>query len=74
MDVLIDMMDPADGDHVVFEAAGEIEPGQFDLVADDVVDATDMLAVGTDNFEVFADLGRVYHTDSCRLLLARKTA
>jgi hypothetical protein len=74
MDVLIDMMDPADGDHVVFEAAGEIEPGQFDLVADDVVDATDMLAVGTDNFEVFADLGRVYHTGSCRLLLARKTA
>ena len=42
--------------------------------APDVVDATDMLAVGTDNFKVFADLGRVYHTDSCRLLLARKTA
>jgi hypothetical protein len=46
---------------VVFVAAGE-------------VDATDLLAFGADNFEVFADLGRVYHTDSCRLLLARKTA
>ena len=67
MDVLIDVMDPADRDHVVFEAAGEVEFGQLDLVADDVVDATDVLAVGADDFEVFADLSRVYHGGSCRL-------
>ncbi len=72
--MLIDMVDPADRDHMVFEAAGEIEPGQFDLIADDVVDAPDMLAVGADDFEVFADLIRVYHGGSCRLQLARKTA
>ena len=74
MDVLIDVMDPADRNHMVFEAAGEVEFGQFDLVSDDVVHATDMLPIGADNFEVFADLGRVYHAGSCRLQLARKTA
>ena len=74
MDVLIDMMDPADRYHVVFEAAGEVELGQFDLIADDVVDPPDVLAVGTDDFEVFADLRRVYHAGSCRLQLVGKTA
>ena len=74
MDVLIDMIDPADRDHVVFETAGEVEFGQLDLVADDVVHTADMLAVGADDFEVFTDLGRVYHGGSCRLQLARKTA
>jgi hypothetical protein len=61
MHVLIDMVDPAEGDHVMFEAAGEIELGQFDLVADDVVDTAHMLAVRPDDFEVFLDLRDVYH-------------
>jgi hypothetical protein len=51
---------------MVFEAAGQIQFGQFDLVANDVIDPADMFAVGTDDFEVFADLTRVYHGGSCR--------
>lgn len=74
MDMLIHVIDPADRDHVVLEPAREIQLGQFDPVADDMVDATDMLAVGADDFEVFADLIWVYHEGSCRLQLARKTA
>jgi hypothetical protein len=39
MDVLvIDPFDPADRDHVVLEAAGEIQLRQLDLVAQDVID------------------------------------
>lgn len=67
MDVLIDALDPADRDHVVFEAACEVQLGQFDLVADDVIDAADVFAVGTDDFEVFADLRGVYHGNLLRL-------
>jgi len=65
--VLVHVIDPADRDHVVLEAAGEIELGQFDLVAVDVIDPTDVLAVGTDDFEVFADLAGVYHGTLLRL-------
>ncbi|GLS00048.1 hypothetical protein GCM10007859_00510 [Brevundimonas denitrificans] len=39
-----------------------------------MVDAADMLTVRADDFEVFADLSRVYHGRSCRLQLAGKTA
>jgi len=74
MHMPVDVMDPADRDHVVLESADEVEPGQFDPVADDVIDATDVLAVGADDFEVFADLSRVYVGGSCRVRLARKTA
>ena len=45
VDVFIHVIDPADGDHVVFEAAGQVQLGQFDLVSDDVIDAPDVLAV-----------------------------
>ena len=74
MDVLIDMVDPADRNHVVFEAAGEIQLGQFDLVADDVIDAADVAAVGTDDFEVFADLRCIYHEFSPQTVGSGETA
>ena len=61
MDVFVDVIDPADGDHVVFETAGEVELGQFDGVAVDVIDAADVAAVGADDFEVFLDERGVYH-------------
>lgn len=61
MDVGVDVVDPADRDHVVLEAGAEIQPGQFDLVAVDMVDAADMAAVGADDFEAFAEQREVYH-------------
>ena len=51
----VDVVDPADRDHVVFEARAEVQLGQFDLVAVDVIDAADMLAVGADDFKAFAE-------------------
>ena len=72
MDVLVDMVDPADRNHVVFEAAGEVQLGQFDQVADDVIDPADMFAVGTDDFVVFADLRGVYHGNLLRLVRSGK--
>ena len=61
MHVLVDVIDPADRDHVVLQAGGEVELRKFDHVAVDMVDATDVLAVRADDFEVFANGGRVYH-------------
>ena len=60
VDMLIHAIDPADRDHVVLEAACEIELGQFDLVTEDVVDATDVTAVRTDDFQMFLDQRGVY--------------
>ena len=59
--VLVDLFDPAQRDQVVFEAAGKVQLGQFDLGPDDVVDAADVFAVRADDFHVFGDLGRVHH-------------
>ena len=70
----VDVVDPADRDHVVFEASGEVKPGQFDLVADNMVDPADVLAVGADDFEVFADLSWVYHGRLRSVAAAGKTA
>lgn len=61
MHVLVHVIDPADRDHVVLKAGGEVQLRKFDHIAMDMVDATDVLAVGADDFEVFADGGRVYH-------------
>lgn len=57
----VDVIDPADRDHVVFEARGEVQFGQFDPVAMDVIDAADVAAVGADDFEAFAEQREVYH-------------
>lgn len=56
---VFDVTDPNDRGHVVSESAGEIEPGQFDPVAEDVIDPAEMTAVGADDFEVFLDQGEV---------------
>lgn len=45
----------------MLEPGGCIEFGQLDLIAVDVVDPADVLPVGADDFEVFANGGRVYH-------------
>ena len=55
------MVDPADRNHVVFEAGAEVQPGQFDPVAVHVIDAADMTAVRADDFEAFAKQREVYH-------------
>lgn len=61
MDVVVDVIDPADRDHMVFEAAGQVHLGQFDLIAQNVIDPSDVAAVGTDDFLVFLDSVGVYH-------------
>ena len=50
--------DPADRNHMVFEAAGEIEFGEFNLVAEDMIDATDVAAenIGDRGIVVTGDL------------------
>lgn len=45
----------------MFEARGQVQFGQFDLVAVNVVDAADVAAVGADDFEAFAQQREVYH-------------
>jgi hypothetical protein len=57
----VDVIDPADRDHVVFETRAEVELGQFDLLAMDVIHTADVRAVGADDFEAFAQEGEVYH-------------
>lgn len=61
MDVGVDVVDPADRDHVVFEARAEVQLGQFDLIAVNVIDAADMAAVRADDFKAFAEQREVYH-------------
>src|SRR6478752_430733 len=39
--VLIDVVDPGDGDQVVLEAAAQVQLGQLDLAADHVVHTAD---------------------------------
>lgn len=58
---IIDALDPADRDHMVLEAAGQIQFGQLNLVAEDVIDAADMAAVRTKDFKMFSDEGGVHH-------------
>lgn len=57
----VDVVDPANRDHVVFEAGAEVQPGQFDLIAVDVIDAADVAAVRADDFKAFAEQREVYH-------------
>jgi hypothetical protein len=62
MDVLVvNPFDPADRDHVVLEAAGEIQLRQFNLVAQDVIDPAHVTAVRAYDFEVFLDERNVNH-------------
>ncbi len=57
----VDVVDPADRDHMVFEARAQVQLGQFDLVAVNVIDAADVFAVGADDFKAFAKQGEVYN-------------
>jgi hypothetical protein len=55
VDVFVDPLDPAGGDHVVLHAGAEVQLGQFDLGIADMVDLADVLAVRAEDFHVFAD-------------------
>lgn len=74
MDVVVDVPDPADGDQVVFEAPDQIQLGQFDLVPPHVIDPAKVFTVGAEDFEVFANEGRVYHAGAPGDCCAGRTA
>lgn len=74
MDVVVDVPDPADGDEVVSEAPDQIQLGQFDLVPPHVIDPAKVFTVGAEDFEVFANEGRVYHAGAPGDCFAGRTA
>jgi hypothetical protein len=74
VNLVIDPLDPGHGDLVVMPTRLQIHLGQFDLIAEDMIDLADMMVVGAHNLHMLADLTGCGHDYSPFAMMALERA